>query len=288
MKTFLAWIFLLTTSACLSDETILFQDEDLTSWNPRYLRKGQKNTCLSQATEKTTAAVSPISSHLELGGNYTYAHITPSGHSSSSGSLGGIQALYEFKTPNRIYAAITGAWRQGNLSGSGGTRFLVEIDAQERIGYTWGSLRKGRMFSLFSGLGYRRFIEHVKEPGDSIKFYYNELYMPVGFLLKGRLTSFFSMGLNFQWMPQVYPTLTIVPLKGARWILSTKIANVRFEIPLIMRLLRNPFLTLSIQPFFEFWQDGHTHAKTQTGLILDVPGNTYLLGGVDLNFRYSF
>lgn len=287
MRMILAALFFITASHCLSSEGTPLIEDELTTWNPRYLRKGQPNSCLTPSPKPKTVT-SPISSHVEIGGNYTYAHVSPSGHSSTQGSLGGIHALYEFKTPNRIYGALRGAWWQGNTDSSGESRFIVAVDAQERIGYTWGSLRKGRMFSLFSGLGYRRYAEKVKQSGSSVKFYYNELYIPLGFLLKGRINSVLSMGFNFQWMPQVYPTLTIVPLDGARWILNNKIANFRAELPFIMCVSRKNHLSLTLQPFFEFWQDGHTSARTKLGTTLNVPGNTYLFGGIDLNLRYSF
>jgi hypothetical protein len=144
------------------------------------------------------------------------------------------------------------------------------------------------MLTLFTGLGYRYNGNHVKTSGYSVRFDYSELYAPVGFLIRGRLSSIVSAGLNFQWMPQVYPTLKITPLKGARWILNNKIANFRGELPLTLCLSKMYRVSLLLTPFFEYWQDGHTSAKTQIGTVLHVPGNRYLLGGLDLNFRWSF
>lgn len=218
-------------------------------------------------------------SHLQIGANYTYVHIKPKGLPSSKGNLGGLQGLYEYQRPDCIYGGVSLAWRQGDTTGANGGRSLLAFDAQERFGYSWGCCQKGRILSLFSGLGYRHYDEKVTSSGNKVSFYYNELYIPVGFILNGQIHSIFSMGLNFQWMPQVYPTLTIVPLKGARWILKTEIANFRTELPMTFCLSKQYHLSVVLQPYFEYWRDGHTSAKTQLGTVLHIPGNTYFFGG---------
>jgi len=38
-------------------------------------------------------------------------------------------------------------------------------------------------------------------------------------------------GLNVTWCPEIYPTVQIVPLKGAFWNLKTKSGNVRVTLP---------------------------------------------------------
>jgi hypothetical protein len=189
---------------------------------------------------------------------------------------------------NMVYGALAAVWRQGNTHGSNGNRFLLEFDVEERIGYTWGSWKKGRMLSLFTGFGYRHLGEAANSSGSAITFNYNELYVPVGVLIEGSLHPLVSCGFNAQWMPQVYSTLTIVPLTGARWILTKKVMNFRGELPLTIYVSRARRFSFTIQPFFEYWQDGHTSARTQLGTVLHVPGNTYLFVGGDLNLRYSF
>lgn len=270
-------------------------DNESISWNPsvpRRVNRGKPSQCGPTAQEKAEAKerrrLKTFKSHIQVGGSYTYAHITPNHHASTSGHLGGMQALYEYKTMQSIYEGIAISWKQGNTHGSSGSRFFLCFDTQERIGYTWGSWRKGRMLTLFTGFGYRYNGNHVKTAGNSVHFDYSEFYAPVGVLFRGRLNSIVSAGLNFQWMPQVYPTVKITPLKGARWILSNKISNFRGELPLTVRLTKKYRISLMLVPFFEHWQDGHTSAKTQLGTVLHVPGNRYLLGGIDLNLRWSF
>ncbi len=270
--------------------TFLFaQEADELVWNPRIPKRGEQVTPPKEYTPQKKQKKKRLPrSHIQIGGSYTYAHITPSSLPSFHGHLGGIQVLYEYKRMNFFYGGVAFLWAQGNTQGVRGNRFLFKIDAQERLGYTWGWRKKKRFFSLFSGIGYRHYGHRLQSSGSTVRFNYNELYIPVGFLFQGRVNSITDLGLNFQWMPQVYPTLTINPLKGARWILNSKMTNFRGELPITLYLSRKHHVTLAINPFFEYWRDGQTNARTQLGTNLRVPGNTYLFPGIDINFGYAF
>jgi hypothetical protein len=265
---------------------------EMMSWGPRAAAKTNLAAMPTPTPEPEPCFVPCVEEclahHFQIGGNYTYAHVTPQGLPSTSGSLGGAQALYEYRVPGRMYGGLAVAYREGNTNGSAGDRSILEIDVQERFGYTLYRLRSVWNLSLFTGFGYRHYGEKVSSTGSSITFNYNEFYVPVGFLLDRKMNSWLSMGLNFQWMPQVYPTVTIVPLKGARWIITDELVNFRLEFPLGVAFGCRRNFAITLQPFFEYWKDGHTTAVTPLGIALDVPGNTYLFGGVDLNFRYSF
>ena len=238
---------------------------------------------------KSEAGCRPLDSRLQIGANYTYARITPSGQVSSTGNLGGAQALYEFRASNRVYGGLAFGWRQGDTEGAEGHRSLLIFDVEERIGGCLNALHKKLTFVLFTGFGYRHYGEKVSGSSSSVRFNYNEFYIPVGCLFNGEVSPCFAIGLNAQWMPQVYPTVTIIPLTGARWIITDKLANFRVEVPFTATFssCRHRF-SLIFQPFFEYWQDGHTTATTESGTSLNVPGNTYLFAGADLNLRYSF
>lgn len=239
-----------------------------------------------------------LTSHLQIGANYTYASISPHGSHSFSGSIGGLQALYEFKTWDRIYGGLQFFWRQGTTRGHHHKRTILDIKLEERIGYTFGSKKDDWILSLFSGFGYRHLGESVPvittnfildEEGDSsVHFYYNEFYLPLGVLTDWIIDDWVYLGLNVTWMPQVYPTVLISPLKGARWVIKERLANFLVEVPLTFLVSRKYNCTLILKPFFEYWQDGQTTAKTVTGNTLGLPGNTYLFGGAEFNFSYSF
>jgi hypothetical protein len=89
-------------------------------------------------------------------------------------------------------------------------------------------------------------------------------------------------------MPQVYPTLKIDPLNGARWILTYKLANFRVAAPIVITPWEGRGWFFNVEPFAEYWQDGSTPARTETHVALGIPRNTYYFAGVNLNIGYSF
>lgn len=225
----------------------------------------------------------------EIGGNYTYAFIHPHEHRTFHGGLGGAQALFEYRPMRKFYGAGKLTWSEGKTHNSVGTRSLVYIDLEERLGYTFASEENNLRFSLFSGFGYKHLAHKFSPKSDSsIKFKYNHIYIPLGFTSDYSFNRWFTVGLGLTWMPQVYPTVKIVPLKGARWILSNKLANFYAEMPFTFSLTHDKRFTLQFTPTYEYWQDGHTTAKTNRGVRLGLPGNTYNFWGADLNLGYSF
>ena len=263
------------------------EKEKHVSWSPRVRKKGEPPS--PPPTQKTPQKKKSFpKSIFQIGGNYTYAHISPTKYPSFHGHLGGFQTSFEYKPPNRVYSAAFFSWNQGNTDSSKGNRFFFKIDLQERLGYSWYMKRKGRFFTLFSGLGYRHTGHRLKSLGSKIHFDYNQIYFPVGFLFLGMVNEITHLGLNFQWMPQVYPTLKISPLKGARWILEKRYTNFKAELPIKVTLWKKHHLAVTFNPTFEYFRDGHTDAKTQQGEQLKLPGNTYLFAGIDINLGCAF
>jgi hypothetical protein len=236
-----------------------------------------------------TDPIEHFCSHLQIGGSYTRVKITPKDSPFFNGNLGGAQALYEFRSASKIYGGLKLAWRQGLTKNHTGTRFLLDATAEERLGYTFGDQTEKNLFSLYTGFGFRYLGHNFKpETGSSMKFRYQEYYVPVGFLYDHEFNRNFALGLYFTWMPQVYPSVRIVPLREARWILTDKLANFLVEAPFTFYLTRSKRVSLILKPFFEYWKDGRSTAITETMTTLDIPGNTYLFGGVNLNLAFSF
>ncbi len=241
----------------------------------------------AQMSNTQPAMVEKTHNRFQIGGNYTHVHMTGS-YPHLHGNLGGAQASYEYLTADRIYGGVTLTWRDGTARGTQFRRSIHELDMQERIGYTIGFWNESCLWSLFTGMGYRHFREKVTTIAAPVYFYYNEFYVPVGFVFDGKINSVFSMGLNFQWMPQIYPTVKIVPLKGARWILTNRLDNFLVEVPFTFCLCDNYNVSLRLIPFWELWHDGHSTAKTPTGVALNLPGNAYVFIGVNLNVSVLF
>lgn len=226
---------------------------------------------------------------LQIGGNYTHAHVKTHNHSSFHGNLGGIQGSYEYKPRNNIYGGLKVSWKEGKTETSRAKRHLIYIDAQERLGYTFTTPCRDLSLTLFSGFGYRYLGHKLKQSSHrTIKFDYNEFYVPVGFLLDYSFNSCWALGINLTWMPQVYPTVKIVPLKGARWIIKNRINNFLVELPITFFLAQNKRFSVMLKPFYEYWEDGRSTAKTARGNALNLPGNTYNFYGAELNFAFSF
>jgi len=243
-----------------------------------------------QDREMTTIKQGP--SCIQFGGDYTYVHFAPQGLPSFKGSLGGAQASYEYKPMNSFFGGLMSSWKQGNTHGTDGHRKLLYIDVQERFGYTVATCEEDFMFTFFTGLGYRH-LGHKFTPttGSVLYFRYNELYVPVGVLADYVATSWFTIGLEFTWMPQVFPTVSIIPLRGARWILSETLTNFYAALPLDFTLTKCKLFHLVLKPFYERWKDGHSTAKTvglSKPIALGLPGNAYNFWGVDVNFAYHF
>lgn len=228
-------------------------------------------------------------SSLQIGANYTHANIKVDGQSSFDGNLGGVQGIYEYKPSNSFYAALKAAWKEGKTENSSAKRKLAYVDAQERIGYTYSPCCSDWAVTIFTGFGYR-YLEHRLEQFDepSIKFRYNEFYIPLGFLSEYFFCSCWSVGLNCIWMPQVFPTVEIVPLKGAHWDLKNTISNVLIELPFTYFFQENRCYSVVLKPFYERWEDGRSTAKTSNGQELGLPKNRYDFWGVELNFSYVF
>jgi hypothetical protein len=227
-------------------------------------------------------------SFFQIGATYTRAHIKVDSQSAFCGNLGGIEGIYEYKPMNNVYGGLKVDWKEGKTKNSFADRCLTYVDAQERLGYTFTSCDQIWSATLFSGFGYRHLRHKLKQNEESIKFNYNEFYIPLGFLTEYSFLCYWSLGLNVTWMPQIYPTVQIQPLKGARWVLKNTIGNVSIETPLTYRFSENPCYFLVLKPFYERWKDGRSTAKTSNGQELGLPKNSYTLWGVALNFAFLF
>lgn len=226
-------------------------------------------------------------SSIRMGGSYSYAWITPKGFPTFQGNLGGAQGIYEYKRPQGVYEGVKFAYRQGNTHQEGQTRTVLFFDVHERIGYTFAACDCDWMASFYTGLGYHYLDQTLKQPElANLFFKYNEFYVPVGFSLVNGYHSSISYGLTVTWMPQVFPSVVIDPLGGTNWVIKRKLANVLVEAPLIFSRCKR--LVVELKPFFEYWQDGKTVAKSDEGVGLAIPGNTYLFAGVEVNLGYAF
>lgn len=232
----------------------------------------------------------PVYPHrVQVGGNYTYLHLVPEGSSAFNGNLGGVQGLYEYRPMDHVYTGVRASWKQGNTTFSNEERSILYIDTHQRIGYTAAFRNETFQLSLYTGIGYHYLDQKLEVPQLSpLYFAYNEFYVPVGFAFNYVINPSFSWGLNGTYMPQVFTTVSINPLRGTYWTLTRTFKNFRIESPFDFAVTKSHRLRVLISPFFEYWQDGKSFAQTTTGIALDLPSNTYYYAGVDVNLGYNF
>lgn len=196
--------------------------------------------------------------------------------------------MYEYKPLRGVYEGIKVSWRQGSTKNGRDTRYLIDARGEERIGYTFAREDNRYLGTLFTGFGYRYISNKLEQPGlTTLFFYYNEFYIPVGVLTAG-VWGDWSVGLNTIWMPQVFPTVNIVPLGNAYWTLARMLKNFQVELPIRYAFENSFSFFVELKPFFEFWEDGRTFAKDNTGTVLGIPKNTYRFLGAELNFGGKF
>jgi len=225
-------------------------------------------------------------STISIGGNYTRSHIKPHALPSFEGNMGGMQGMYQYRPLNFIYFRLGTSWRYGTNHMSEGKRSLLDVDVHEWVGYTAALSCNNLLLTPITGFGFRHLSHHLRpHVGSSIRLRYNEFYIPVGLLTEYKVMKYFSMGLDAIWMPQVYPTLTINVIDGARWVLKNTYKNFNIALPF---LFHTQNLGIILKPYFELWQDGRTTAKTLLGEFLALPKNTYTFWGVNLNLNYAF
>lgn len=223
-----------------------------------------------------------------IGGNYTYMKLVPEDLASFGGNLGGIQAGLECKAKDAVYQGAIFLWREGNLDGEGSLqRNIFNVDTQVRLGYTT-SFKSDFAATLFTGFGWEYIGQRLTGGGAPLELNYNEVYIPVGLLMNYKINRF-SIGLNGIWMPQIFPTVNFVPLDNARWVTACTLANFLVELPLAYRFCRDCWKGfIELRPFFEYWQDGETLAKSSTGTPLGLVSNTYYIGGAEINLGAEF
>lgn len=225
------------------------------------------------------------SSTLQVGVTDCYVSVSPTSYPTTRGNLGGVYGVYTYQAPDNLYAGLRAVWSQGTTHGHGTSRSILNLLLEERIGYTWSGMQRESMLSLFSGFGGRSLRELVKVHPSSVTFDYLEWYFPVGVSWIYRPYSWLAVGVLGEWMAQIYPTVRIAPLHGARWILNTDLLNFLLQFPIGFVFSG---LSFTVEPFLELWNDGHVSAETQDGIILHVPGNRYFFAGLNLNLGVSF
>ncbi len=244
----------------------------------------------SEATPAMRSCCFSPYSTLFVGASYSYVALKPTDLPQYSGNLWGALAGYQYRKQDGLYAALKGLWRQGATSGESGQNYLHECKAEERVGYdfSFGPSRRGSI-ALYMGLGYRFMEQKIQQPAlPDVLLAYNHFYVPIGTSVDYAIpfqSYCLSFGLCATWMPQIYPTVNIVPLGGARWILEYELVNGIIELPVTFSCCN---YSVTLRPVFEYWKDGASIAVGSLCDALGLPASSYLFGGVNLEFAWKF
>lgn len=231
------------------------------------------------------------SSYLSVGFGYSRLKFQPGSTPSFTGDMFGAQAKYEYKPVNCLYEAVKFNWRQGDIhAGDGVNRKLTDFNTQGRIGYTFSPTCTNFAITGFTGFGWRYLGHKLTQPAlQSMRFNFNEVYIPLGILVDLALNDCLYIGLTTTWMPQVFSTVNIIPIGDIRYILSKTTSNFLVELPITYNFCEcglNWFFQFT--PTFEYWQDGAPTASTESGLSLGLPKNDYTFWGFELNLGCAF
>lgn len=187
-----------------------------------------------------------------------------------TGTLGGFILGYEYK--NNLYGSLQSSYAQGNLTrknqGTGNNqRSVNEFILDGRLGYDW---KMSSFWSLtpFTGAGWRWNIQD-RDSGvlSALTYEYYKIYIPVGAVLTYSPTDKVSLGIDFEWMPDILTMTSLSSLKGAYWELKRK-NNYLVQIPLQFRI--NARFELSLIPFWMQFDDGASISETNIGIALNL------------------
>lgn len=221
--------------------------------------------------------------------SYTRVYLKPQGVPHLKGNMVGMEGNFEYMPLSSFYGAGGGAWRYGAPHGMDDSKQnLFDGEIYQRLGYTFTFFNNRFLLTPYSGFAYRH-IMHKIRISPAIRLYYNTFYIPVG--LQGRYYfPYVTLGFFVVWMPQIFPSVTVDAMNGARWITDVRYKNVRLGLPIVLRLETVKHLSAFVKPSFELWQNGRTRATNPLppSTPLALPQNTYIFWEVALGAEYAF
>jgi|GEM_PF-6593883 len=245
-------------------------------------------------------------SNLSVGGQVSYMRLdlreanSPAILGSDSGAhlggtLGGAQAVFEYKDMGSLYTGILANFLTGCVSDRRSQNFpdrtIWDVEAEGRFGYNYQGLQGKKMeVTPFIGFGFTYFLSDRDSSLDisSRAFDYYKFYLPVGFLLNYAFFDWFNMGFNFKWFPDIDSTMRISLFKNARWVLFKKNDQLHVEVPFVFRFGEDKLPFLSFVFFWKRKKDGGTKTNVLGDAVVGIPAQTHTYWGGSANLGYRF
>ena len=220
---------------------------------------------------------------IQAGAGYSYFEYKVGNKEKKSSNLLSYDAAFTYQATNGIFcqALVKGASSVNNDSSK-----VLQISAEEKVGYSMGFYADEYIFNVNSGLGYFYFFN--KDACHQIKYknQFNDFYAILGFDFLFQYNNFLQTGFLFQWNPQVFATLSNYLENDMYWKCHNQLNNFRGEIPFNFSFLSSKKLVLQIAIFAEYWQQGESIALTK--LLKPLPQRDLLFIGTNLNLQWNF
>lgn len=199
------------------------------------------------------------------------------------GYLIGPSVGIDYRKPSHVYGGYRFYWMFGHTSSGDCKRYMTDMDMQGRLGYTYG---KTFLFTPYTGLGINataRKKQHVQTPCHRIS--YAGVYVPIGALISYHPSSKFSVGLDYQYMPQIDSYAKLSGFKNISFDLKNK-GQHSVEIPIQFCYPKPRFHNVQyrIIPFFRTYAYGTSTlvcgCTCETNATINLPRQTAYEWGI--------
>jgi hypothetical protein len=147
----------------------------------------------------------------------------------SSGYSIGPSAGLDYRKPSHVYGGFRFYWILGSLHDDLAKQGYKNLDMQGRLGYTFGDTF---LMTPYGGLGLniiKKKLMHPKEPCHTR--YFKSVYTPVGVVMSYHPSSTFSVGIDYQFAPQIDSFSEVSGFKNIAFNLKKK-GQHGIEIPI--------------------------------------------------------
>ena len=204
------------------------------------------------------------------------------------GAVGGIIG-YQYRAPMALFAraCATGDWSDLNHIANSSQIHVTNLAANANLGFNanFGS-RKQYTLAPYSGYAYRYLQEHRSIAGfDSYYITYKKPLIPLGISFLVQISSFFSLGLDYQYQFDIDPSAKLNFMKGAFWELK-KANDQSIEAILTFKICEH--WDVQVVPYYTSIKTGRSTAVTSDGASLGIQKQTYQMYGGSFGFSYLF
>lgn len=220
---------------------------------------------------------------IQAGAGYSYFEYKVGSKEKKNANLLSFDSSFRYQASNGIFCL---ASIRGNNSINSDPLKILQISAEEKLGYSIGFCKDEYIFNVSSGLGYFYFYSKDHCHKITYKNQINDFYTILGADFLIQYNSFLQTGFKFQWNPQVFAIISNQLDNNNYWSCENTINNFRGEIPFNLSFFSSKKFLLQIAVFAEYWQQGKSNGLTK--LLKPLPERDLLFIGTNVNFQWNF